>query len=71
MEDHVSNHTVKIDAEVCQGHGRCYMLVPELFSSDDEGQGEVVQSVIGDDQLERARLAEFNCPENAITVTGQ
>jgi ferredoxin len=31
-----------IDAERCQGHGRCYDLAPDLFGDDDEGFGQVL-----------------------------
>ena len=26
---------VSVDAEVCTGHGRCYVLGPDVFASDD------------------------------------
>jgi ferredoxin len=63
---------VRIDAERCQGHGRCYDLVPGLFGADEEGFGQV----IGDGQVpsesERdARLASANCPERAIELNGE
>ena len=28
---------LRIDAEACTGHGRCYVLAPEVFEPDDEG----------------------------------
>ena len=28
---------VQISSERCQGHGRCYDLVPDLFGEDDQG----------------------------------
>ena len=28
---------VQIDSQLCQGHGRCYDLAPDLFGEDDEG----------------------------------
>ncbi|MFC4694533.1 ferredoxin [Geodermatophilus arenarius] len=28
---------ISIDPSLCQGHGRCYDLAPDLFSADDEG----------------------------------
>jgi len=59
---------IAIDSSRCQGHARCYALVPELFSVDDYG----TSSVLGDgnvapDLEERARLAIANCPEFAIS----
>ena len=26
---------VQIDSKLCQGHGRCYDLAPDLFGEDD------------------------------------
>jgi len=60
---------VTIDAERCEGHGRCYAIAPELFEPDDIGQGLVIGdgSVAPDDEA-KVRLAVDNCPERAITL---
>lgn len=58
-----------IDPARCQGHGRCYDLVPELFGEDDEGYGQVLGG--GDvppDTVQEARRAVANCPERAIDM---
>jgi ferredoxin len=60
---------VQIDSEKCQGHGRCYDLAPDVFTDDEEGNGQV----IGDGDVtatneEAARLAVANCPESAISI---
>jgi ferredoxin len=60
---------VQIDPDRCQGHGRCYDLVPDLFSADDEGYGQVLDDgIIAPAQEQEARLAAANCPEVAITL---
>ena len=60
---------VRIDAERCQGHGRCYDLAPDLFGDDDEGFGQVRGDGTVPADLEReARLAAANCPERAIDL---
>jgi len=28
---------ITVDAELCSGQGRCYVVAPDLFSPDDEG----------------------------------
>jgi ferredoxin len=66
---------VRLDAEACVGHGRCYALAPELFDADDQGhcaaQGtngpfESLEVPVG---LEaKARTAVANCPEDALSV---
>lgn len=61
---------VAIDSTVCEGHGRCYVLSPEVFVADEEGNGEVLVSEVTSAPLMIvARLAARNCPEGAITLT--
>jgi AcrR family transcriptional regulator/ferredoxin len=60
---------LQIDTERCQGHGRCYDLVPSLFGDDDEGYGQVLGDGAVSAENERdARLAVANCPERAIEL---
>jgi ferredoxin len=60
---------VRINPDRCQGHARCYSLLPEFFSVDDYG----MSSVPGDGTVppefeEKVRLAVANCPEYAIEL---
>ncbi|GAA2083728.1 ferredoxin [Actinomadura alba] len=64
---------VQIDSGRCQGHGRCYDLVPDLFGEDDEGYGTVLGDGDGDGVVPSGKehdalLAASNCPERAINV---
>lgn len=60
---------LQIDPARCQGHGRCYDLVPELFGEDDEGYGTVLGTgVVPPDKAQQARRAVANCPERAIDL---
>ena len=60
---------VEIDAEACTGHGRCYMVAPSVFTSDDSGFGVVVAGgPLEAAQLTEARSAEANCPERAVRL---
>ena len=60
---------VQINPERCQGHGRCYDLVPDLFGDDDEGFGKVLgDGTVPPGQTRDARLASLNCPEHAIEL---
>jgi len=59
---------LSIDREACCGHGRCYAIAPSLFEpDDDEGRSRVAAQPTGD-QLDTARRAAQNCPEQAITL---
>ena len=63
---------VQINHDLCQGHGRCYDLAPQLFGDDDEGYGQVLGDGAVPPQAEHdARLAVLNCPEHAVELTGE
>lgn len=60
---------VSIDHDRCTGHGRCYVLAPELFVDDDEGYGQVLgDGTVAPGQVDDARRAVQSCPERAIII---
>jgi ferredoxin len=61
---------ITLDPELCQGHGRCYGLAPDLFDSDDEGYAVLLCAggEVPAGQEAAAQLAADNCPEFAISV---
>ena len=60
---------IRIERELCQGHNRCCALAPELFESDELGNGRVKGDGAVPAGLEaKARLAMKNCPEFAIRI---
>lgn len=62
---------VRIDHELCTGHGRCYVLAPELFVDDDEGYGQVIgDGAVAPEHLDAARKAVSGCPERAVSLDG-
>ena len=64
---------VAIDPALCQGHGRCYDLAPDLFGEDEDGYSTLTpvtaDGQVPPDREDDARLVAANCPESAITVT--
>ena len=61
---------VHLDLELCEGHGRCYVLSPSVFGADAEGNGEVIQATLDSPELiAAAELAVKNCPEGAISLS--
>jgi ferredoxin len=64
---------ITLDAEKCQGHGRCYALAPTIFDTDDEGYAVLLVTAadgqLTPEQEAAATLAADNCPEYAIQVT--
>jgi ferredoxin len=61
---------VIIDRNLCHGHGRCYMLAPDVFSADGEGYSVLLHEELPPELEAQARTAERNCPECAIRLVG-
>ena len=57
-----------VNADLCQGHARCWDICPEVFDLDDEGHCVVIQPDVPPELEDKAREAARNCPERAITV---
>ena len=62
-----------VDGASCMGHGRCYVMAPDLLAYDDEGYVTIRDQEIEvpDDQVEAAEDAAGTCPEQAITLIGE
>ena len=59
---------VKVDLNLCVGHGRCYALAPDVFGADDYGHCELLVEDVGGPLADQARLGVENCPERAISL---
>ncbi len=57
-----------LDAERCQGHGRCYSLAPDLFESDDVGHCVLLVDQVPRGREGDARSGVDNCPEQALAL---
>jgi len=61
---------VRVDRAKCVGHGRCYVLAPEVFEDDERGHCVVsVRGPLSPELIAQARRGEQNCPEGAISLT--
>jgi ferredoxin len=61
---------ISVDAEQCNGHGRCYTVSPEAYAPDDEGYcaGRGRSRDIPAGLEAAARAGARACPEGAITI---
>jgi ferredoxin len=59
---------VRVDLDKCVGHGRCYVLAPEVFGEDERGYCVISRAELPAELESAARLGADNCPEHAITV---
>ena len=59
---------VRVDPAKCVGHGRCYVLAPEVFGDDERGHCVVRSEELPPPLEDQARLGVENCPESAISL---
>jgi ferredoxin len=60
---------VRVDANKCEGHNRCFALAPDLFEIDEYGNAKALNDgVLSRDEEAKAVLAAENCPEFAIEI---
>ena len=59
---------VRVDLFKCVGHGRCYVLAPDVFGDDDRGHCVLKLEQVPAALVAQARLGEENCPEGAIFI---
>jgi len=59
---------IRVDPEICTGHGRCYDLAPEVFTDDEAGHCVLRVVVVPPPHEGAARTAAENCPERAIQI---
>ena len=61
---------IKIDADLCSGHGRCCYYADEVYDLDDNGYSIFVgQTIDVDPEMEdKAQLGARMCPEQAIEI---
>jgi ferredoxin len=60
---------VGVDSEKCEGHARCWAILPQVFDTDDYGYAFVKNDGVVPDQLKvKAEEAAENCPAQVIHV---
>jgi ferredoxin len=60
---------VHVDRAKCVGHGRCYVLAPDVFEDDERGHCVVRKAQPPPELQEQARRGQQNCPEHAISLS--
>ncbi len=60
---------IKLDLELCRGHGVCVTEAPGVFELDEEANvARLLVEEPGEDQREALRKAASYCPTFAITI---
>ncbi len=55
---------VNVDKSLCISCGMCVANAPETFDFDSEGKSEVINDTVTDN----AKMAQENCPTDAIKI---
>ena len=59
---------IRLSAERCVGHGRCYVLAPDVYEEDDEGRCILREAEVPRELEDAARVGASNCPEAALSI---
>lgn len=63
---------IKVDMDLCQGHGVCKAEAPQLFDvADGDGpypQVKVLSGRVAEQDIASARAAAEGCPNQVITI---
>jgi len=60
---------VDVDPSLCEAHGVCMSILPEVFDLDDEEVLQIRKGELAVDELERAELAVASCPMGALRLS--
>ncbi|MGH3873205.1 MAG: ferredoxin [Pseudonocardiaceae bacterium] len=59
---------VEVDPNICEGHGQCNAVAPEVYDLDDGGYCLIRNPEIAPDLETQAEEGARSCPVQAITV---
>ena len=59
---------IRLDKELCTGHGRCYVLAPEVFDEDERGHSILKLDDVSPENQAKAQAGVDSCPEHALSI---
>jgi ferredoxin len=62
---------LRLDSAACVGHGRCYMLAPEIFDEDERGHCSLRAERVPPGLEAQARAGVEACPEGALELEAE
>ncbi|HEY6422777.1 MAG TPA: ferredoxin [Pseudonocardiaceae bacterium] len=60
---------VEVDPKICEGHGQCDAVAPEVYDLDEDGYCLINNPEVAPDLESHAEEGAQACPVQAITVT--
>lgn len=59
---------VTVDPDLCESHGLCVGIAPDIFEIDDDDVNHVLVEEPSEDRYEAVRQAASVCPKQAISI---
>jgi len=59
---------VEVDPTICEGHGQCHAVAPDVYDLDDGGYCLIHDPEVKPDLESQAEAGAQACPVQAITV---
>jgi ferredoxin len=59
---------IRLDRDVCSGHGRCYVLAPDVFDEDERGHCVLDLEEVPEEFRKQAQAGVDGCPEHALSI---
>ncbi|MGB8995134.1 MAG: ferredoxin [Pseudonocardiaceae bacterium] len=60
---------VEVNPNICEGHGQCNAIAPEVYDLDKGGYGLIKNPDVSPNLESPAEQGALACPVQAITVT--
>jgi ferredoxin len=60
---------VEVDPSICEAHGVCTSILPEVFDLDDEEVLQIRDGELAEDEVKRAEQAVVSCPMGALRLS--
>jgi ferredoxin len=60
---------VEVDPAVCEAHGECVSILPEVFDLDDDEVLQIREGELAEGEVARAERAVASCPMGALRLS--
>jgi ferredoxin len=60
---------VEVDPAVCEAHGECVSILPEVFDLDDDEVLQIREGELAEGEVASAERAVASCPMGALRLS--
>jgi ferredoxin len=59
---------VHLELDLCDGHGQCVDIAPDIFDFLEDGRAYIKMDPIGEEHRKLVESAVLHCPPEAISI---